>query len=153
MFLIFLLLASTNALLLDSNNYGGNINLNLQRKNYFNNKKNNILPISKSNTKLVCEGWRFYNQHYYNDISKFTNSICQDCILTYKWVPTNDKNFIKCLISAKLDIKNKILFINNYLENPKCKKSFNIENLEIDINNLPYNFKEFENYNVIYQIK
>tara|TARA_B100000424_G_C22940022_1_gene500237 strand:+ start:1108 stop:1572 length:465 start_codon:yes stop_codon:yes gene_type:complete len=146
MYLLLLIITFTNAYMLnnDMGGYGSVTKFNL-RNNYFN-KRDNIAPIDKEKAKIITYGWNFYKQPY-NEINKYERTIDEGSSSILKWIPTNDKSFIKCLICTNFDKKNNFMIVNSILPNPYYINSINFNMLKDHL--YEYNMKNNKNFNRI----
>ena len=125
---------------------------NSRSNNYF--QKNNIIPINKDNAITICNGWRITNL-IDKDIQKsyyinFVKNLKHKSVLSYKWVPLNDKSYIKGIICLSINKDKKELLIRGILPNPYVN-NFDIASVKKDIEKIKLE-KHFSQFTINYDL-
>jgi len=128
----------------------GNQYFNNVKITTFDNNPNKVMYMSKNNVDNVIFGWKLDqppNEHkYYFD---FKECLEEQNSCVFKWVPSFNKNDIRCMISVNIDSQNKKFNVYNILPNPYFIKSFDFFLMTKHINELK-NQKEYNEYEFIF---
>ena len=123
---------------------------NNRRNTYFWPNNMNILPISETNAKKICLGWKISlvdgESLFLENIQDFYSSLNIPNRVSYKWVPYNDKNNIRGLLSAEINHQKKIIWVKEILLKPYLKPK-DFELLVSDLNQMKL-FKEYSTYEI-----
>lgn len=92
------------------------------RNIYYFPNNNNIDLISKKNVKKLFYGWRMSllneNLIYEDDFKEFYCHLDNEDIEYFSWVPCENKKYVKGLIAANVNKKNKVITIKSILLAP-----------------------------------
>ena len=123
---------------------------NSRRNTYFWPNNINILPISEVKAKKICLGWKFSlvdeESLFLENIQDFYSILDVPNRVFYKWVPYNDKNNIRGLLSTEINHQKKIIWVKEVLLKPYLKPK-DFELLVSDLNQMNL-FKEYSTYEI-----
>ncbi len=123
---------------------------NSRRNTYFWPNNMNILPISEVKAKKICLGWKFSlvdeESLFLENIQDFYSILDVPNRVFYKWVPYNDKNNIRGLLSTEINHQKKIIWVKEVLLKPYLKPK-DFELLVSDLNQMNL-FKEYSTYEI-----
>ena len=123
---------------------------NKRRNTYFWPKKINILPISPVKVRKICLGWKLTLVEEESLILENIQDFCYKLDIHnrvfYKWVPHNDKNNIRGLLSVEINHQKKIISVKEILLKPFLKPK-DFELLVSDLNQMKL-LKEYSTYEI-----
>lgn len=143
------LLSSTITNSVSYGDFSGSI-FNSRRNTYFWPNNINILPISQVKVKKICLGWKISlvdeESLFLENIQDFYSNLDAPNRVFYKWVPYNDKNNVRGLLSTVINHEKKIIWVKEVLLKPYLEPK-DFELLVSDLNQMNL-FKEYSTYEI-----